>query len=156
MLVEEFKDNEGYINKIYYPLFLLRRFAYTLCQILLIGSPWTQAMLNACFTYLILAYLLYYKPFIDRQAHISNVISEISVVFVFSSAIFFMVFDDSKSVEVIENICIFSVLGCIFFLMIIGIYNFFLSLKKLYLKFMQSRVKTSPVIKMQQIEVEKN
>ena len=138
-LIKEFKLDKGLLSSLYYPLFLLRRLEYVLTQIFLNEYPLFQVCLNTGFTFVILIFLMFYKPFKDRTAFIALVTSEICVFIVFFSSGFFILYDDPKTVYIIESISIYSILASVGVQMIISIYNFAIQAKLLYKKVEKKR-----------------
>ena len=138
-LIKEFKLDKGLISSLYYPLFLLRRLEYVVTQIFLNEYPLIQVCLNTSFTFVILIFLLFYRPFTDKTAFIALFTSEICVFIVFFCSGFFIYYDNSEMVFIIESICIYSILASVCVQTIISIYNFIIQARLLYKKIDKKR-----------------
>ena len=133
-LIKEFKLDKGLLSSLYYPLFLLRRLEYVITQIFLNEYPLIQVCLNTGFTFVILIFLLIYRPYKDKTAFMALFTSEMCVLIVFFCSAFFIFCENQKTINFIEAISIYTILASVCVQTIISIYNFIKQVNFLYKK----------------------
>ena len=67
----------------FYPLITARNLALTLSQLYLNDSEYIQKSTNVSFSFIIILFLIYFKPFKDRIVLMANIASEIMILALF-------------------------------------------------------------------------
>ena len=143
-LYSEFKNNKGLLSVFFYVFYLSRRLQLILTQIYLNQNELLQSLLNICTGYAMIGFLIYYRPFKDNLIQLSNLICEICYSFIFTSLMIYSFGDDLISDKTYQYMTIFCIFGCVGIQFCISLYDFILSLKELYLKFLKR--KTNPIV----------
>ena len=83
LLFSEFYNDKGINYLMFYPLITTRNVIFTLSQLYLNDLEYNQKSINLLFSFIIIIFLIIFKPFKDRVVLIANIVSEtmISILF---------------------------------------------------------------------------
>ena len=97
-LFEEFKNDKGFISTQFYLVFILRRFLFSISQVFLNSVPILQVSINIAWTIILIFYIVYFRPYIEKKLMISELIGEfaILVTMILSMLFFADLSQDSK------------------------------------------------------------
>ena len=139
-IYEEFKKNKGFLSCQLYSIFLLRRLLFAFSQIFLNKFIYFQQALNIAGSVVQLVYMLFYLPFRDAFIGSSCYIGEICTLFVMITSLFFINCTVEKTIELLESIIIFSVLGTIVIQTLISFVLLWRTMKELCIRLNNNRV----------------
>lgn len=138
-LFSEFKNDRGFFSTLYYAIFFLRRLVYLITQVYLNSAVFTQSGINVIFSFIQTFYLLYYRPFKEKDLLISSIIGDTSVSIVLLLSTFFIADIGAGLSYVLETVIIYIVIGCMGVQFIVSLYSMFKSFKKLWRKILKYR-----------------
>lgn len=88
-MFEEFKNDKGFISTQFYLVFILRRIFFSISQVFLNSVPFVQISINITFTVILIFYIVYFRPYIEKNLMISQLIGEFSVLITMIMSILF-------------------------------------------------------------------
>ena len=137
----EFKNNKGLLSVYFYVFYFSRRLQFMLTQIYLNESELTQNLLNMCMGYIMIGFLIYYRPFKDSLIQYANLASEICFSCIFTTFMVYSIGDNLIELKTYQFIVIFTVIGCMVIQFCIALIQFIVSAKEFYLKLLEIRNK---------------
>ena len=116
----------------YYPLITARNIVFTLSQLYLNDSEYYQKSINFLLSFIIITFLITFKPFKDQVTLIANIVAEVMI-----SALFFIVLMKNILPYFWEDIyfdyCfVFIVLAQIGFEYLLSIFSLIVNLKEYF------------------------
>lgn len=122
VLFKEFKRNKSVLVSLFYTFFTFRRLFFVLCQVFLNSNVYVQASFNIFFSFLLLAYLISYKPYKEIEVQISSVIGEICTLEILILSLVFIGENDNNTVKNAETAIVVSVVITILLQGVISLY----------------------------------
>lgn len=140
-LYYEFKMDKGYPSQLFYLVYILRRLQFILTQTLLFEYVYLQFTLNLIFSVLQFIYVIYFRPFKEKNIMISELIGELCVIFVIILSGFMLPSIDKNSWPGLDQTFIYSIMACIFAQSALGMFSFYMLFKEIIHKYRNSKIK---------------
>jgi hypothetical protein len=138
-LFSEFKNNKGFFSTLYYTIFYLRRLVYLITQVYLNSALFIQSGINVAFSFIQTFYLLYYRPFKEKDLLVSSTIGDMSVSIVLLLSTFFIADISAELSYVLETVIIYIVIWSMGIQFIVSLYSMFKSVRALLRKILKYR-----------------
>ena len=134
-LFDEFKHDKGFISSIFYVFYLIRRLQFLITQVYFNSMPTFQVSLNIGISFLLLVYLVFYRPFKEKSVNVSYITAEFCLICNF--CIILLIVRDFKliKIEQLEFGFISSVYFSMMIQTVVVLFNYYLSLKEIMKKF---------------------
>ena len=129
-LYSEFKNDKGLKSSLFYFIYFLRRIALVIALRYLNNMIVVQKVVHIIFSFVCLAYLVYFSPFKFNQIQLSNLISEVSIFGLFILNLLLSFIKGKDEVFFIEKTFIYIVVICISLQSLIILITFFSSLRR--------------------------
>ena len=131
-LFNELKQDKGLLTIFYYVFHLTRRLQFILTQVILDNSELAQNIINASFGYLMLGYMIFFRPFKDTLTQISFMATEVLFSCIFTCLTIFSLSDEWMSERMYRNVAILSVIVCTGVQFCITLVQLIQTLKRIY------------------------